>query len=100
KPLWEFHCREPGFILLFIISRPGFQRPPDSTSSIKTYLEHVPPIEKGLLPPEHILEDSDCHFIYVYTTTDESVSGIPSSSSCIYRLSRLDSRCLIELPGG
>lgn len=50
---------------LYIIPRPGFQRPANYTASIKSFLEPVPTTEKGLLPPDFVLEDPDSHFIYV-----------------------------------
>ncbi|KAA8515621.1 hypothetical protein F0562_018768 [Nyssa sinensis] len=59
-------------IELYIIPRPGFQRPAGSTSSIKSYLEPVPITEAGLLPADFVLEDPDSHFIYVCKKMDET----------------------------
>ncbi|XP_057976812.1 uncharacterized protein LOC131163964 [Malania oleifera] len=74
-------------ILLYIIPRPGFQRPAGSTSSIKSYLEPIPTTEKGLLPPGFVLEDPDSHFIYVCRKMD----GMTELSSPIaYPLSAAD----------
>ncbi|KAK1315662.1 hypothetical protein QJS10_CPA05g00864 [Acorus calamus] len=52
-------------IKLYIIPRPGFQRPGRSSSSSKLYLEPVPLTERGMLPPGFVLEDPDSHYIYV-----------------------------------
>ncbi|KAK1278020.1 hypothetical protein QJS04_geneDACA022837 [Acorus gramineus] len=52
-------------IKLYIIPRPGFQRPGCSSSSSKLYLEPVPLTERGMLPPGFVLEDPDSHYIYV-----------------------------------
>ncbi|KAA8520203.1 hypothetical protein F0562_014459 [Nyssa sinensis] len=54
-------------IELYIIPRPGFQRPDGSTSSVTSYLEPVPTTEKGLLPADFVLEDSESHYIYKAT---------------------------------
>ncbi|GMH30631.1 hypothetical protein Nepgr_032474 [Nepenthes gracilis] len=61
-------------IVLYIIPRPGFQRPPGTTSSIISSLEPVPLTEKGLLPSDFTLEDPDCHFIYVCSKAKEMSS--------------------------
>ncbi|BFG20298.1 hypothetical protein CerSpe_065720 [Prunus speciosa] len=60
---------------LYIIPRPGFQRPEGCSSSIKSYLEPIPITEKGLLPAEFVLEDPDCHFIYVCKKDDMELSS-------------------------
>ncbi|KAL8542216.1 hypothetical protein ACS0TY_003178 [Phlomoides rotata] len=49
---------------LYIIPRPGFQRPA-GTTALRSHLEPVPITEKGLLPADYVLEDPDSHFIYV-----------------------------------
>lgn len=62
------HLNRPAYnwkIELYIIPRPGFQRPAGSTSSAKSCLEPVPTTEKYLLPADYVLEDPDSHFIYV-----------------------------------
>ncbi|XP_065871669.1 uncharacterized protein [Euphorbia lathyris] len=51
-------------IELYIIPRPGFEKPSNSSSS-HPFLEPVPITEKGLLPADFVLEDPDSHFIYV-----------------------------------
>ncbi|KAJ7949222.1 methyltransferase-like protein 13 [Quillaja saponaria] len=51
-------------ITLFIIPRPGFQKPETCSSSTKAYLEPVPITEEGFLPSSFVLEDPDSHFIY------------------------------------
>ncbi|KAL6288583.1 hypothetical protein ACE6H2_006093 [Prunus campanulata] len=56
-------------------ARPGFQRPEGCSSSIKSYLEPIPITEKGLLPAEFVLEDPDCHFIYVCKKDDMELSS-------------------------
>lgn len=56
-------------------ARPGFQRPEGCSSSIKSYLEPIPITEKGLLPVEFVLEDPDCHFIYVCKKDDMELSS-------------------------
>ncbi|KAI8545884.1 hypothetical protein RHMOL_Rhmol07G0072100 [Rhododendron molle] len=60
---------------LYIIPRPGFQRPAGSTSA-KSYLEPVPTTEKGLLPAGFIMEDPDSHFVYVCRKMDETTDLI------------------------
>ncbi|KAL8171500.1 hypothetical protein V2J09_023304, partial [Rumex salicifolius] len=52
-------------ILLHVIPRPGFQKRPGSSSTDKSSAEAVPLTEDGLLPQDFVLEDPDCHFIYV-----------------------------------
>ncbi|KAI5681546.1 hypothetical protein M9H77_02774 [Catharanthus roseus] len=58
-------------IELYIISRPGFQRPANSTASANSFLEPVPVNEKGQLPADYVLEDPDSHFIYICKKADE-----------------------------
>ncbi|KAL6981070.1 hypothetical protein U1Q18_022701 [Sarracenia purpurea var. burkii] len=58
-------------IELYIIPRPGFQKPAGSTST-KSYLEPVPTTEKGLLPAGFVMEDPDSHYIYVCRKMDET----------------------------
>ncbi|OAY44865.1 EEF1A lysine methyltransferase 4 isoform X1 [Manihot esculenta] len=58
-------------IILFIIPRPGFERPAGSSSS-RSFLEPVPITEKGLLPADFVLEDPDSHFVYVCKKMDET----------------------------
>ncbi|GLT39685.1 hypothetical protein SLA2020_138630 [Shorea laevis] len=68
------HVNRPVYnwkIELYVIPRPDFNSPA-GCSSMKSYLEPVPTTEKGLLPPDFVLEDPDCHFIYVCKKMDES----------------------------
>ncbi|KAJ9174569.1 hypothetical protein P3X46_013204 [Hevea brasiliensis] len=58
-------------IILYIIPRPGFERPAGS-SSPRSFLEPVPITEKGLIPADFVLEDPDSHFIYVCKKMDET----------------------------
>ncbi|WCJ18588.1 S-adenosyl-L-methionine-dependent methyltransferases superfamily protein [Euphorbia peplus] len=51
-------------IELYIIQRPGFEKPSSNSSSRPT-LEPVPITEKGLLPADFVFEDPESHFIYV-----------------------------------
>ncbi|KAI7746767.1 hypothetical protein M8C21_025277 [Ambrosia artemisiifolia] len=53
-------------------ARPGFQKPPGSTSSPKSHLSPVPTTEKGMLPADYVLEDPDSHYIYVCTKMSEN----------------------------
>lgn len=66
--------------IFFNAARPGFQRPPGSTSSPKSYLSPVPTNDKGLLPADYVLEDPDSHFIYICTKTgqDPDLSDSPA----------------------
>ncbi|XP_076941601.1 uncharacterized protein LOC143615655 [Bidens hawaiensis] len=69
------HINRPVYnwkIDLYIIPRPGFQKPPGSTSSPKSQLSPVPTTEEGMLPADYVLEDPDSHFIYVCTKMDVS----------------------------
>lgn len=69
------HIHQPVYnwkIELYIIPRPGFQRPAGSTAS-RSHLEPVPLTEKGLLPADYVLEDPDSHFIYVCKKIDEPI---------------------------
>ncbi|KAL4561977.1 hypothetical protein LXL04_034163 [Taraxacum kok-saghyz] len=62
------HINRPAYnwkIDLYIIPRPGFQRPAGSTSAPKSHLSPVPTNEKGHLPVDYVLEDPDSHFIYI-----------------------------------
>ncbi|KAM0064791.1 putative endothelin-converting enzyme 1 [Helianthus debilis subsp. tardiflorus] len=64
------HINRPTYnwkIELYIIPRPGFQKPGGSTSSPKSYLSPVPITENGMLPADYVIEDPDSHFIYVCT---------------------------------
>ncbi|KAL3814783.1 hypothetical protein ACJIZ3_016051 [Penstemon smallii] len=66
------HINRPVYnwkIDLYIIPRPGFQRPSGSTT-LKSYLEPVPTTEKGLLPADYVMEDPDSHYIYVCKKND------------------------------
>ncbi|KAF9595976.1 hypothetical protein IFM89_006903 [Coptis chinensis] len=60
-------------VMLYVISRPGFERPADSSSSIKSSFEPVPLTEEGLLPPDFVLEDPESHYIYVCEKVDETL---------------------------
>lgn len=60
-------------IMLYIIPRPGFEKPADSSSSLKSFMEPVPVTEEGLLPPDYSLEDPESHYIYVCKKVDEFV---------------------------
>ncbi|KAG6679754.1 hypothetical protein I3842_13G008200 [Carya illinoinensis] len=65
--------------VLYIIPRPGFEKPEKSCSTTKSYLEPVPTTEKGLLPLDFVLEDPDSHFIYVCKKMDETeLSKMPT----------------------
>ncbi|MFS7905806.1 putative endothelin-converting enzyme 1 [Helianthus anomalus] len=69
------HINRPVYnwkIDLYIIPRPGFQKPPGSTSSPKSHLSPVPTTDKGMLPADYVLEDPDSHYIYVCTKMGES----------------------------
>ncbi|KAH8498923.1 hypothetical protein H0E87_017731 [Populus deltoides] len=65
-------------IILYIIPRPGFEKPGGSSSN--SHLEPVPISDTGVLPADFVLEDPDSHFIYVCKKMDETteVSDIPS----------------------
>lgn len=65
---------------LYVIPRPGFQKPAGSTSLAKSYLEPVPTTEKGLLLPGFVLEDPDSHYIYICEKMDETaeLGNIPA----------------------
>ncbi|KAJ0977545.1 hypothetical protein J5N97_013019 [Dioscorea zingiberensis] len=61
------HLNQPGCswkIILYIIPRPGYQSRVACSSS-KSIMEPVPLTERGLLPPDYVLEDPDSHYIYV-----------------------------------
>ncbi|KAJ8748772.1 hypothetical protein K2173_011327 [Erythroxylum novogranatense] len=60
-------------IVLYIIPRPGFQRPAGVSSS-KSHLEPVPLTEQGLIPSDFVIEDPDSHFIYVCKKMDEGAA--------------------------
>ncbi|KAJ8421343.1 hypothetical protein Cgig2_018511 [Carnegiea gigantea] len=64
------------WIELYVIPRPGFEG--SASSSMKSYLEPIPMTEKGLLPADFVLEDPDCHFIYVCKKMDDVLTSIPS----------------------
>nr|GEV42002.1 methyltransferase-like protein 13 [Tanacetum cinerariifolium] len=70
---------------LYIIPRPGFQRPAGSTSSPKSYMSPVTTTEKGLLPADYVLEDPDSHFIYICTKRSENsdLSDSPAISMTV-----------------
>ncbi|KAF5752645.1 methyltransferase-like protein 13 [Tripterygium wilfordii] len=68
-------------ITLYIIPRPGFKG--SGNGSLKmSHLEPVPTNEKGLIPPDFVVEDPDSHFIYVCEKIDETAElrGICTSS--------------------
>ncbi|WZZ82379.1 hypothetical protein YC2023_102951 [Brassica napus] len=53
-------------ISLYILPRPGFKKPGNSSSSsAKPCLEAIPLTSEGMLPPDYVLEDPDSHFIYI-----------------------------------
>ncbi|KAL9226468.1 hypothetical protein vseg_002278 [Gypsophila vaccaria] len=62
-------------IELYVIPRPGFEG--STASSLKSCLEPIPLSEKGLLPADFVLEDPDCHFIYVCRKMVEVLGSIP-----------------------
>ncbi|KAJ4711534.1 methyltransferase-like protein 13 [Melia azedarach] len=65
-------------IELYIIPRPGFEKPGGCSSSMKSYLEPVPITDTGLLPADFVLEDPDSHFIYVCKKTEDTdINNIP-----------------------
>ncbi|KAL8204325.1 hypothetical protein R6Q57_009948 [Mikania cordata] len=69
------HINRPVYnwkIDLYIIPRPGFEKPPGSTSSPKSRVSPVPTTDKGMLPADYVLEDPDSHFIYVCTKMPEN----------------------------
>lgn len=79
------HLRRPVYnwnIELYIIPRPGFQKPGDCASSAKSFLEPVPTNEDGTLLASYVLEDPDSHFIYICKKADEtsSISNISDDS--------------------
>ncbi|KAM7265022.1 hypothetical protein ACFE04_002705 [Oxalis oulophora] len=49
--------------LIMLAARPGFTV--SSSSSMESNLEPIPITKEGLLPPQHVMEDPDSHFIYV-----------------------------------
>ncbi|KAG7025627.1 hypothetical protein SDJN02_12124 [Cucurbita argyrosperma subsp. argyrosperma] len=68
------HLMRPSYnwkITLFIIPRPGFERPEGCSTPEKSYLEPVPLTDKGLLSPSFVMEDPDSHFIYVCQKMDD-----------------------------
>lgn len=66
-------------IELYIIARPGFEKPGGCSSSMKSSLEPVPITDDGQLPAEFVLEDPDSHFIYVCKKmNDMDENHIPS----------------------
>ncbi|XP_073286967.1 uncharacterized protein [Primulina huaijiensis] len=68
------HIKRPVYswnIDLYVIPKPGFQRPYGSTAT-NSLLEPIPTTEKGLLPPDYVIEDPDSHFIYVCKKMDET----------------------------
>ncbi|KAK4372056.1 hypothetical protein RND71_007440 [Anisodus tanguticus] len=70
------HLNRPVFnwkIELYIIPRPGFQKPGDPPSNVKSCLEPIPLTEKGLLPADYVMEDPDSHFIYICKKIDDSL---------------------------
>lgn len=58
-------------IRLYIIPRPGFEKPSDSSSSLKSFMDPVPVTDEGFLPPDFSLEDPESHYIYVCQKVDE-----------------------------
>ncbi|XP_062175080.1 uncharacterized protein LOC133880195 isoform X4 [Alnus glutinosa] len=76
------HLRRPVYnwkTMLYIIPRPGFEKPESCSSSTKSCLEPIPTTENGLLPPGFVLEDPDSHFIYVCRKMDETeLSNMPT----------------------
>ncbi|CAN1344506.1 EEF1A lysine methyltransferase 4 [Linum perenne] len=85
------HLMRPAYnwkIMLYIIPRPGFQKPAASPSSARTFLEPVPITESGLLPADYTLEDPDSHFIYICQKMDgnselNSISPYPLTADIL-----------------
>ncbi|CAL5380132.1 unnamed protein product [Camellia sinensis] len=70
---WIRVCDQLGPYLYELRARPGFQRPPGSTST-KSFLEPTPTTEKGLLPAGFVLEDPDSHYVYVCRKMDQTTN--------------------------
>ncbi|KAG9457362.1 hypothetical protein H6P81_001870 [Aristolochia fimbriata] len=67
------HLKKPGYnwnIILYIIPRPGFEKPGRSTSPTRSCMEPVPLTEDGTLPASFTLEDPDSHYIYMCRKMD------------------------------
>ncbi|CAM8970710.1 unnamed protein product [Rhodiola kirilowii] len=76
------HLMRPAYnwtITLYIIPRPGVESKTETSS--KKAMEPVSTTEKGLLPPDYILEDPDSHFIYVCRKMDETAALIEQCAS-------------------
>ncbi|KAL0714916.1 hypothetical protein Bca4012_021895 [Brassica carinata] len=65
-------------ISLYILPRPGFKKPGNSSSSAKPCLEAIPLTSEGMLPHDYVLEDPDSHFIYICNKKVEEVAQTPS----------------------
>ncbi|KAL5762624.1 hypothetical protein ACOSP7_018888 [Xanthoceras sorbifolium] len=77
------HLNRPGYcwkIELYIIPRPGFEKPGSYSSSMKSHLEPIPISDNGLLPADFVFEDPDSHFIYVCKkrTNESDLSNVPN----------------------
>ncbi|KAK6928802.1 Methyltransferase type 11 [Dillenia turbinata] len=69
------HLNRPEYnwkIVLYVVPRPGFERPAGTSSSRESYLEPVPTTEEGLLPASFVMEDPDSHYIYVCRKMDDT----------------------------
>lgn len=72
--VWINEWSESSLVTYFhFAARPGIQKPGDSHSNVKSYLEPIPLTEKGLLPADYVMEDPDAHFIYMCKKNDERV---------------------------
>ncbi|KAK4379739.1 hypothetical protein RND71_001601 [Anisodus tanguticus] len=71
-------------------ARPGFQKPGDPPSNVKSCLEPIPLTEKGLLPADYVMEDPDSHFIYIWweQVTGEGQGGKYFGSGSVEKFSR------------
>ncbi|WZZ18065.1 hypothetical protein YC2023_111154 [Brassica napus] len=64
-------------ISLYILPRPGFKKPGNSSSSsAKPCLEAIPLTSEGMLPSDYVLEDPDSHFSYICNKKVEEVAQI------------------------
>ncbi|KAG2260823.1 hypothetical protein Bca52824_080117 [Brassica carinata] len=64
-------------ISLYILPKPGFKKPGNSSSSAEPCLEAIPLSSEGMLPLDYVLEDPESHFIYICNKKVEEVAQTP-----------------------